>query len=232
MIEARGAVHVVPLRLVPAVAVEDLDAMVLAVGDVDPAVGVAADVVRDVELARDRCRARPTTGAACRSARTCGRAHCRSRRRRRDRPPATAPCACSGGTARRSCRASARRGCRSSAAPCRRACSGGRCGRRRRSARCVSSGAMWTPCARRNTPSPQERRKLPSRSNTTIGCCAAVERVDPVLRVDADRGDVGVELLPRRQLRPVVDDLVAIRARAQDDRHCAFPFSVVTSRKL
>src|SRR6266852_3316206 len=29
---------------------------------------------------------------------------------------------------------------------------------------------MWTPCARRNTPSPQERRKLPSRSNTTIGC--------------------------------------------------------------
>src|SRR5262249_12792905 len=29
---------------------------------------------------------------------------------------------------------------------------------------------MWTPCARRNTPSPHERRKLPSRSKTTIGC--------------------------------------------------------------
>ena len=43
--------HVVPLRLVFAVAVEHLDAVVFAVGDVDPAVGVAADVVGDVELA-------------------------------------------------------------------------------------------------------------------------------------------------------------------------------------
>jgi hypothetical protein len=48
---------------------------------------------------------------------------------------------------------------------------------------------------------------------------AAVEGVHPVLRVDADGGDVGVELLPRRQLRPAVEDLVAIGARAQDDRH-------------
>src|SRR5258708_37742000 len=48
--QARRSVHVVPLRLVRAVAVEDLDAMGLAVGDVDPAVGVAADVVGDVEL--------------------------------------------------------------------------------------------------------------------------------------------------------------------------------------
>src|SRR6266852_9581979 len=50
--QARGTVHVVPLRLELAVAVEHLDAMVLAVGDVDPPVRVAADVVRDVELAR------------------------------------------------------------------------------------------------------------------------------------------------------------------------------------
>src|SRR5215472_3884309 len=34
----------------------------------------------------------------------------------------------------------------------------------------VSSGAMNTPCARGKTPSPNERRKLPSRSNTIIGC--------------------------------------------------------------
>jgi hypothetical protein len=45
-------VQVVPLRLVPAVAVEHLHAVVLAVGHVDPAVGIAGDVVRDVELAR------------------------------------------------------------------------------------------------------------------------------------------------------------------------------------
>src|SRR6266536_2514458 len=44
-IKARRAVHVVPLRLELALAVEDLDAMVLAIGDVDPAVGIAADVV-------------------------------------------------------------------------------------------------------------------------------------------------------------------------------------------
>ena len=29
---------------------------------------------------------------------------------------------------------------------------------------------MWMPWARPNKPSPQERRKLPSRSNTIIGC--------------------------------------------------------------
>ena len=47
-----GPVQVVPLRLVLAVAVEHLHAMVLAVGDVDPAVRVGDDVVHDVELAR------------------------------------------------------------------------------------------------------------------------------------------------------------------------------------
>src|SRR5262249_4326020 len=50
--QAGGAVHVVPLRLVPTVTVEHLDAMVLAISHVDPALGIAADVVRDVELAR------------------------------------------------------------------------------------------------------------------------------------------------------------------------------------
>jgi hypothetical protein len=34
----------------------------------------------------------------------------------------------------------------------------------------VSSGAMTMPCARGNIPSPNERRKLPSRSNTITGC--------------------------------------------------------------
>src|SRR6516162_8116881 len=43
--------QIVPLGLELAVAVEHLDAVVLAVGNVDPTVGVAADVVRNVELA-------------------------------------------------------------------------------------------------------------------------------------------------------------------------------------
>ena len=50
-VETARTVQVLPLRLVFAVAVEHLDAMVLTVRDIEPAVGVAADVVDDVELA-------------------------------------------------------------------------------------------------------------------------------------------------------------------------------------
>jgi len=46
-----GAMQVIPLHLVFAVAVEHLHAVVLAVGDVDIAVGIGGDVVDDVELA-------------------------------------------------------------------------------------------------------------------------------------------------------------------------------------
>src|SRR5262245_36308641 len=44
--------HIVPLSLVSAVAVEHLAAVVLAVGDVDEAIAVAADVVHQIELPR------------------------------------------------------------------------------------------------------------------------------------------------------------------------------------
>jgi len=57
--QAARAVQVVPLRLVLAVAVEHLHAMVLAVGHVDPTVGIAGDVVRDVKFARVRTRRAP-----------------------------------------------------------------------------------------------------------------------------------------------------------------------------
>src|ERR1700730_8974868 len=45
------AMQVIPLRLILAVAVEHLDAVVLAVGDIDPAISIGADVVHDVEFA-------------------------------------------------------------------------------------------------------------------------------------------------------------------------------------
>src|ERR1700722_16790210 len=45
-----GPVQIIPLRLVFAVAVEHLHAVVLAVGDIDPTVGVGDDVMDDVEL--------------------------------------------------------------------------------------------------------------------------------------------------------------------------------------
>src|SRR5580704_7574776 len=50
-VEPAGPVQIVPLRLVFAVAVKHLDAVVFAVGDIDPAIGVGADIVHDIELA-------------------------------------------------------------------------------------------------------------------------------------------------------------------------------------
>src|SRR6185503_8364155 len=58
-VQAAGPVHVDPLCLVLAVAVEYLHPMVLAVGDVDPALRVGDDVVDDVELARIGARLAP-----------------------------------------------------------------------------------------------------------------------------------------------------------------------------
>ena len=49
--QAAGAVHVVPLRLKLAFAVEHLDAVILPVRHVDPAIFVATDVVHDIERA-------------------------------------------------------------------------------------------------------------------------------------------------------------------------------------
>src|SRR5579871_5687751 len=57
--ERAGPVQIVPLRLVFAVAVEHLYAVVLAVGDIDIAVGVGRDVVHDVELAGIAARLAP-----------------------------------------------------------------------------------------------------------------------------------------------------------------------------
>ena len=50
-IQRAGPVQIIPLRLVFAIAVEHLDAVVLAVGHIDKAVGIGCDVVDDVELA-------------------------------------------------------------------------------------------------------------------------------------------------------------------------------------
>src|SRR4029077_17957259 len=53
------AMQIVPLGLVFAVAVKDLDTMVLAVGDIDPAIGIGADIVHDVEVAGISARLTP-----------------------------------------------------------------------------------------------------------------------------------------------------------------------------
>jgi hypothetical protein len=53
-VKAGRAVHVVPLPLIFAVAVEYLDAVVFAVGDIDPTIGVTADIVGNVDLKAGR----------------------------------------------------------------------------------------------------------------------------------------------------------------------------------
>jgi len=61
---------------------------------------------------------------------------------------------------------------------------------------------------------------------------AAIERVDAIPTVDADGRDIGVELHTGRQLRPAVDDFVAILARAKDDRHRTSPLVCRDVRRL
>ena len=48
---------------------------------------------------------------------------------------------------------------------------------------------------------------------------AAVERIDIIVPVDTDRGDIGVEFHARRQLGPPVIDFIAIAIRPEYDRH-------------
>ena len=52
---------------------------------------------------------------------------------------------------------------------------------------------------------------------------AAVEGVNIVVLVDADRSDVGVEFHARRQLRPIVGHLVMIGVRSKYYRHGVLP---------
>src|SRR5437773_3348946 len=49
-VKSARAMHIVPLGLVLAVAVENLHAMILPVSDVNPAVLIGADIVNDIEL--------------------------------------------------------------------------------------------------------------------------------------------------------------------------------------
>ena len=42
--------HIEPLRFKPAIAIEDLNTMLLPVGDIDPTICVAANIMRDVKM--------------------------------------------------------------------------------------------------------------------------------------------------------------------------------------
>src|SRR5204862_265649 len=63
----------------------------------------------------------------------------------------------------------------------------------------VSSGAMNTPCGRTNTPSPQVRNRLPSRSKTHIGC----PDVLTFARIAHEAGADGLTVHPRPDERHI-----------------------------
>src|SRR5260370_25839502 len=63
-IERTGPVHVVPLQLVLAVAVEHLHAMIFAIGDIYPAILVGRDLVGDVALSGIRAAGTPAHQAS------------------------------------------------------------------------------------------------------------------------------------------------------------------------
>ena len=61
-VESAWTVQVVPLSLITALLVKELDAVVLAVRDEDQPVTVAADIMREVEAARVCAGFSPRTG--------------------------------------------------------------------------------------------------------------------------------------------------------------------------
>jgi hypothetical protein len=70
---------------------------------------------------------------------------------------------------------------------------------------------MCTPCGRRNSSSPQERRKLPFAVEHDHRMLAAREHVNIILAVHPDRGNFAI--VPAvRQFSPVFDDLEPILA--------------------
>src|SRR5215831_21035091 len=73
----------------------------------------------------------------------------------------------------------------------------------------VSSGAMNTPCARGKTPSPNERRKLPSAVEHDHRMLTAIEDVDVVVRVHANAADF-LKRPAGREFRPVLQRFVCV----------------------
>src|SRR5207302_5686456 len=82
----------------------------------------------------------------------------------------------------------------------------------------VSSGAIWTPCARGYWPSPHDRRKLPFAVEHHHRMVSAIEDINIVVAVDPDPADL-LERPAIRQLRPVGIDLISIVAASHDHRH-------------
>src|SRR5213594_1317855 len=220
--QARGTVHVVPLGLELAVPVEHLDAMVLAVGDVDPAVPATADVVRNVELAgigaglapRAEQRAVRSELVDARVAVAVRDVEIALRRERSVRAAVKRLAAHVGfrraGDAERQQHLAVQR-----AVPDGVVAVIGQPDR-------VVRGHVDAVRPTKHPFAPGTQKiAVPVEHDHRV--LAPIERVHPVLLVDSDRSDVGVEFAPPAQLRPLIDDLVTMWTRAQDDRHHTSP---------
>ena len=214
-------VQIVPLRLVFAVAVEHLHAMVLAVGDIDPAVGVGGDIVHDVELAGIGAGLAPAfdqlavrrvfvhAGIAI----AVGDVDLALRRQR------------GVGAAMERLAAHERRRLVRDADGQQHLAVGGAFAHGVVAVigaieivvgvdvQAVGAGEQaFAPAAQEIAVAVEHHHRM----------VAAVEDVDAVLAVDRDGGDVG-ELPAVRQLRPVFDDAVAVFARAENGWHVLLP---------
>jgi hypothetical protein len=221
-IESRGPVHVGPLRLVPAVGIEHLHAMILAIGDVHPAVRVAADVVRNVELARVGARLAP-------------RGQQRAVRRVLVHARIAVPVGDVQIAARR------QRGVRATvkrlAAHVRRWLARDAQGQQHLAVqRAVPHGVIAVVAEPQrvvgrhvHAVGPAKHAFAPRAEKIAVAVehahrvRAPVERVHAVVAVDADRRDIGVELEPGRQRCPAVDDFVGVLTRAENHRHVTRP---------
>ena len=217
-VQPRRPMHVDPLSLVFAVAVEHLDPVIFPVGDVDPAVAVAADVVRDVELAGIGAGLAP------------GEQELAVRAEFMDPRIAVAvrdveiALRREGGVGAAVERLAAHIG---------RRLSGNAEGLQHLSVeralphRMVAVIGQPERFVRRHEDAmrPHEDALAPAAQQIAVAVedahrmLAAVEGIDIVVLVDADRRDIGVEFVAGRQFRPALGNLVPVPLRAQHDRH-------------
>ncbi len=210
--------HVVPLRLVFAVAVEHLDAVVLAVGDIDPAIRVAAHIVGDVELAGIGAGLAP-----CHQQLAVGRIFVDAR------------IAVAVGDVdlalRRQCRVGA--AVERLAAHIGRGLAGDAEGQQHPALEGAFAHRVVAVIGQKHgvvrghvdAVRPVKDALAPGAQEVAVAVehhhrvRAAAEGIDVVVPVDPDRGDVGIPFPAIGQLGPIVDDLVAVAVRPQNDRH-------------
>src|SRR5260221_1049187 len=221
-VQRTGAMQIIPLRLVSAVAVEHLHAVVLTVRDIDKTVGVGCDVVDDIELAGIAAGLAPAFQQL-----PIRRAfvHAGIAVAVRDIDLALRRQRGVGAAVKRLAAHERRRLVRD--ADGKQHLAAGRALAHRMiaivGAAEIIVGVDVQPMRAAEQVFAPASDKIAFAVEHDHRMGAAVEDVDAVLAVHGDRSDVG-EVPLRRQLRPVLHHAVAIFARADNSGHVCFPF--------